>query len=89
MSSDTSHSGIDAELAPNAYLMPDSSDALCQPMLVTPKRATVGRSSYNTIVLPTNTVSRKHAIMISKGGIIMSRIYTRATALSSMIPGFR
>ena len=53
---------------PDAYLLRHPVETLAKPIAVTPDRATIGRSSENTIVIDAQTVSRKHAVIVSRDG---------------------
>ncbi|MGD9310621.1 MAG: ATP-binding protein [Desulfosarcina sp.] len=59
---------IDADQSPDAYLLRHPIESLSQPIAITPNRATVGRSPKNTICVDARTVSRRHAIIISRDG---------------------
>ncbi len=61
-------SGIDTDQSPDAYLLPHPMESLSKPIPLTPNRATIGRSARNTIIIDATTVSRMHAVMISRGG---------------------
>jgi len=52
--------------SPDAYLLRHPVETLAKPIAVTPDRATIGRSSENTIVIDAQTVSRKHAVIVSR-----------------------
>ncbi len=54
--------------SPDAYLLSHPLESAAQPIPVTPHRATIGRSPENTIVIDAETVSRMHAVIISRDG---------------------
>ena len=56
----------DEKPLPDAYLLRHPVETLSKPIAVTPNRATIGRSSENTIVIDAQTVSRKHAVIVSR-----------------------
>lgn len=60
--------GLEANLSPEAYLIPHPVESLTQPIPLTPNRATIGRSPKNSILIDAKTVSRRHAVIISRDG---------------------
>lgn len=68
MNNKDEHSELDANQSPDAYLLPYPIEFLSKPIPVTPNRATIGRSSQNTIIIDSATVSRRHAVIISREG---------------------
>ena len=61
-------SPLGEKTSPDAYLLRHPVETLAKPIAVTPDRATIGRSSENTIVIDAQTVSRKHAVIVSRDG---------------------
>jgi len=59
---------VDNKQSPDAYLIRHPVETLAKPIAVPPNRATIGRSSENTIVIDAQTVSRKHAVIVSRDG---------------------
>ena len=58
----------DKRPSPDAYLLRHPVETLAKPIAVTPGRATIGRAPENTIVIDAQTVSRKHAVIVSRDG---------------------
>jgi signal transduction histidine kinase len=61
-------SWIDNHQTPGAYLLPHPMVSPSNPIALPPKRATIGRSAHNTIIIDAATVSRRHAVMITRKG---------------------
>jgi signal transduction histidine kinase len=57
-----------SEATPRAYLLSHPVESLSPPIAVLPTRTTVGRSPGNTIVINDRSVSRRHAVIISRDG---------------------
>jgi two-component system NtrC family sensor kinase len=57
---------MDASRSPQAYLLPYPAASLSKPIPVASNRVTIGRSPHNAIIVASNTVSRRHAVMISR-----------------------
>lgn len=68
MTADNYQSGIDTHQIPGAYLLPHPMVSPSNPIALTTKRATIGRSAHNTIIIDAATVSRMHAVMITRKG---------------------
>ncbi len=68
MSNKDDHSGFQKDQSPNAYLLPHPIESLSKPIPVSPNRATIGRSLQSAIILTSDSVSRRHAVMISREG---------------------
>ena len=60
--------GLETNLSPEAYLIPHPVESLTQPIALTPSRTTIGRSPKNAILIDAKTVSRRHAVIISRDG---------------------
>jgi two-component system, NtrC family, sensor kinase len=61
-------SRTDAYRPPDAYLLASPIESLSKPIPVSSDRTTIGRSSHNAIVIASSTVSRRHAVMVSREG---------------------
>jgi signal transduction histidine kinase len=59
---------IDTSRSPIAYLLPYPAASMSKPIPVASNRVTIGRSPHSAIIIATNTVSRHHAVMISREG---------------------
>jgi pSer/pThr/pTyr-binding forkhead associated (FHA) protein len=51
-----------------AYLIPSPVESFSKPILLSRQETTIGREPGNTIVIPRQTVSRRHAKIVCENG---------------------